>query len=211
MLDLSLNVSKSSCLRIGPRFNVRCASISAGSNGVSWCSNIRYLGVFISCGRVFRCNLDNCRSNFYRSFNGIFSKIGTSSSPNVILSLMSSYCLPVLLYGLEALSVISREFQRLELAYNRAFMKIFSSYNLHVIKQCQYYSGYLPLRYIYEIRKLNFLFSVLNTDNCLFGPFQTVAYFDICNILKLYNCNFSESMNTIKRKIWISFETDVLS
>ena len=71
LLDLSLNVSKSSCLRIGPRFNVRCASISAGSNTISWCSNIRYLGVFISCGRVFRCNLDNCRSNFYRSFNGI--------------------------------------------------------------------------------------------------------------------------------------------
>ena len=86
-------------------------------------------------------------------------------------------------------------------------MKIFSSYN--VIKQC--YSGYLPLKYVYEIRKLNFLFAELNTDNSLFGPFQTVAYSDICNILKLYNCNFSESMNTIKRKIWNSFETDALS
>ena len=178
LLDLSLNVSKSFCLRIGPRFNVSCACISAGSNTISWCSNIRYLGVFISCGRVFQCTLDSCRSNFYRSFNGLFCKIGNSSSPNVILSLMSSYCLPVLLYGLEALSVISSEFQRLELAYNRAFMKIFSSYNVPVIKQCQYFSGYLPLRYIHDIRKLNFLFAVLNSDNCLFGHFQTFAYTD---------------------------------
>ena len=119
LLDLSLNASKSSSLRIGPRNKFKCASISAGVNNIAWCDNIRYLGIFISSGKQFKCDFDIARSKFYRSFNSIYSKIGHSNSPSVILSLLSANCLPSLVYGIEAISVCSSEMQRLNLAYTR--------------------------------------------------------------------------------------------
>ena len=44
------------------------------------------------------------RGKFYRAFNAIYSKVYRSHE-NVIVTLMRSYCLPVLLYGLEAVSL----------------------------------------------------------------------------------------------------------
>ena len=47
-LDLAINIKKSVCTRIGPRFNAPCANIttSDGSN-LQRVDSIRYLGVFI--------------------------------------------------------------------------------------------------------------------------------------------------------------------
>ena len=117
----------------------------------------------------------------------------------------------MLLYGLEAVPVISSELKRLNLAYNRAFMKVFSSYNLPVIKQCQYYSGYLPFSNIYDIRKINFLHAMLHNEHYMFGIFRERIYSDLCSILNMYNCNVADSISTVKRKVWISFENDALS
>ena len=45
-IDMKINVSKSCCLRIGPRSNVLCASISCSSgDSLPWVEELRYLGV----------------------------------------------------------------------------------------------------------------------------------------------------------------------
>ena len=183
-LDLAVNVSKSACLRIGPRNNVKCASISSGDVAIAWCENIRYLGIFILSGKKFCCNFDKCRANFYRSFNSIYSKIGSTSSPSVILSLLSSYCLPVLIYGIECIFINAREMQRLDLAYSRAFMKIFSSFDKMVIMQCQYYSGYLPLKQLCDLRRLNFLSNIVINILCL----HVFVWLLRQNVIALSNC-----------------------
>src|SRR5688572_17588682 len=85
LLDLSINASKSSCLRIGSRYNCSCAQISTGDGIIEWCKETRYLGICILSGKYFKCNFDQARSNFYRSFNSIYSKIGLCSSPSVTL------------------------------------------------------------------------------------------------------------------------------
>ena len=54
--------------------------------------------------RTFKCCFDNCKVSFYRSFNAIYGRLGRCASPEVIVHLLSSKCMPVLLYGLDTCS-----------------------------------------------------------------------------------------------------------
>ena len=59
-LDMAINFKKSFCLHIGQRHDMQCASISSFSGQViPWTTEIRYLGVYIVCSRIFKCSLDN--------------------------------------------------------------------------------------------------------------------------------------------------------
>jgi len=53
-LDMSVNFSKSSCLRIGPRNDVVCAAITSSTgHSIPWTSEIRYLVGWSENGRKF--------------------------------------------------------------------------------------------------------------------------------------------------------------
>ena len=76
-LDLSINVKKSSCIRVGPRHNSICKPIATHIGGaLIWVRTLRYLGVYICSDRVFRCSLCNSKKSFHRAFNCIYGKIG---------------------------------------------------------------------------------------------------------------------------------------
>ena len=46
-LGMSINVKKSACMRIGPRFSVTCPNVNTiDGSPISWCNNIRYPGVY---------------------------------------------------------------------------------------------------------------------------------------------------------------------
>jgi len=56
--------------------DVPCASLSPFVGIViPWIKEMRYLGVYISQSRTFKCSLSNNRKAFYRSANAIFGKI----------------------------------------------------------------------------------------------------------------------------------------
>ena len=84
---MSINFSKSSCLRIGPRNDVVCATItSLTGHSIPWTSEIRYLGVYRVKFRTAKCSLDAAKRGFYRASNSFFLKnraycIGGSDSP----------------------------------------------------------------------------------------------------------------------------------
>ena len=48
------------------------------------------------------------------------------------------------------------EINSLQYPFNSAFTKLFSSFNAKIITQCQFYSGYLPISYLADLRCLNF-------------------------------------------------------
>ena len=76
-LDMSLNVKKSTCIRTGPRFNANCCNIvTRDGRELAWTNVVRYLGFFIESASCFKCSLDNAKRSFYRSFNGIFGRVG---------------------------------------------------------------------------------------------------------------------------------------
>jgi len=45
------------------------------------------------------------RMNFFRAFNALYAKLGGVASDIVILHLTLTFCLPILLYGLESFTV----------------------------------------------------------------------------------------------------------
>ena len=140
---MSINIKKSVCLRIGPRFDAECSDIVTSTGHVlPWVREIRYLGVFILCGRHFKCSSDNAKRSFYRAANSIFGKIGRSASEEVVLQLITTKCLPILLYGLEACPVNKSDKLSLDFCVNRLLMKLFKSSNFSFVTECRQFFGF---------------------------------------------------------------------
>jgi hypothetical protein len=167
LLDLKLNALKSACLRIGQRFNKQCFTLQSKFGKIPWVTETRYLGVHITSGSKFKCNFDQVKSKYYRSSNAILGKLGKQRNPAVALQLISSIAVPVLTFGVEALCLSKSEKQSLDHPWNRTFMKIYSTFDNRIIKQCQYYGGFLPTSLSIDLKCCEFLRKIPLTKNTL--------------------------------------------
>jgi len=144
-LDMCINTKKSCYIRIGPRCNVKCASISTmKGHNLPWVSAIRYLGTYIINGRQFRCSVTNSKRSFNRSTNAIFGKVGRIASEEVTLQLVKSKGLFILLYGLECYSLLKADLHSLDYVVMKFLMKLFRTANKDIIGECRYFCN-LPL------------------------------------------------------------------
>jgi len=126
----------------------------------------------------------------------------------VVLSLVAAYCTPVLLYGLEAVTLNKTERTRLNNPFNMVFTKLFGTFNKEIIKSCQYYCGYLPFDLLLDMKILRFLkkifgFCVYNMS--LFSLFKISGEDEFLTLAAKYNIVLSDSDRAIKRKIWHVF------
>ena len=165
-LDMSINIKKSSCIRIGHRCNVTCASITTcHGQPLQWVSEFRYLGVFIVSSRSFKCSLVHAKRSFYAAVNGLFGKLLNLASEEVILELVRTKCNPILLYGLECFHLGKADLQSLDFSFNRLCMKLFKTGSIDVVKECQLCFGIdLPSRLLKK-RQDTFLMRYNSTDN----------------------------------------------
>jgi len=170
-LKLTLNVKKCFCIRVGKRFASPCQRITIGNIELSWVNELRYLGVYLLSGHTLKFSLDYCKKKFYRCLNCILSKTG--NKPDIVLSLCQSYCTPVLLYCVETMNLTDTEKKRLSSPFTKLFNKLFWTFDKSVIAACHYYTSYLPLSYIIDLKILNFLVKCRRSDNsilrCLHG------------------------------------------
>ena len=103
MLDVKFNSSKSVAMRVGSRFECKCADLFLCGNAISYVQSVKYLGVCFKAGKSLSCNFDNVKKKFYRAFNSIYSRSHTANSELATNELFKAYCLPVLLYAVEVL------------------------------------------------------------------------------------------------------------
>ena len=102
---------------------------------------------------------------------------------------MASISLPILTYAIEALSLNTTELLKLDHPWCRTFMKIFSTFDNKVIKQCQYFTNVLPIGYYYIIQKLTFINSLLLTNNAVMHTlYKTVAKDEISTYAAKFDC-----------------------
>ena len=120
------------------RCDKSCANISSktGSN-IPWVTEMRYLGVYFVQSRYLKCSLTVAKRGFYGAANSIFGKIGRCASEEVILQLISSKCIPILLYGLEVLPMQKYQLNSLDFVINRFFKKLFKTSNIRSVQLCQ--------------------------------------------------------------------------
>jgi len=126
------------------------------------------------------------------------------SSPNVqlTLSLISSFCTPVLSYGIEAMRLNKTQNKSLSFPYNSGFIKLFEFYDLKTITQCQFYCGYLPLSYLFDLKRMNFylLFNAshVNPASILFPWF---GQSEVSDITSEYNISDTSNKSSIEKMI----------
>jgi len=204
-IDLTVNSAKCKCMRVGKQYKNQTNMVKVNDCCINWCKEIRYLGVTIVEGKLFKCNIHDNKVKFFRAANGILAKLGTSNI-NVILSLLSSHCRPVLLFGLEAFDLKKSDKNKLDRCFDLVLSKIFGTYDKQCLRSCLFYCGYLPFSNQYVLQRLKFLSKLerlkfLNSDVYIVtrDADQFAAY---CNE---YNLNVSDSIKSIKCKLWSHF------
>ena len=205
-LDLTININKSVCVRFGSRFKNVCSQVSIGGTVIPWSTSFTYLGIVFNSGSKMSIDFKTSRSKFFRSFNSIFSKIHQANEA-VIVSLIKSHCIPVLVYGLEALDLNNTSLRSLDNPLVLAFGKIFKTYDKIILNNCMYHFEVLPMRFEYLYRKGKFLTKLYKSENSLlrklYGVFATG---EINNIYSGLGIVGRRSNRELQNKLWKQFE-----
>lgn len=146
LLDMSLNTSKSVCMRVGSRFNRPCSKLTANDGReLVWTDCMKYLGIYIKSASNFRCSLDNAKKSFYRAFNAAFGKVGRIASDTVVVEILSKKCCPILYYGvLIVVTLLVRRSSQLTLSLTAHSVR-YSTHDLVIlfVSVCQCSNFYL--------------------------------------------------------------------
>ena len=137
--ELAVDIKKSVCTMIDPRFNAPCTNIvtSDGSGGaLQSVDSSRYHGVFIIRSRIFKCSLHHAEQSFFHAFNAIYGKIGRSASEEIIVK---RKCIPCLLYGLDARPTNRTDGNSVDFTVRRTLFKIFRNTSQSFILGCPNY------------------------------------------------------------------------
>ena len=120
-LHLSFNSAKS---KIGTP-----AELMLHNRPLEWTSKLTYLGIVIISGSPFSVCLDSVWKKYFAAINALNAHCKYVAEP-VELHLYESYCLPILLYGIDCINLSSQQSQEFEVCWNNAYRKIFG-YKLH--------------------------------------------------------------------------------
>jgi hypothetical protein len=147
LLDLAININKSVCTRIGPKYADNECSVlkTLDGNHLQWVDNLRYLGIYIVSGKTFRCCFDNAKKSFYRAFNAIFGKIGRSN------------------------------LRSLEYPVIKVLIKLFRTSSLLNVREYQQYFGFPSMEACVNSRRQTFLHNYCTVNNLLCITFASNA------------------------------------
>ena len=74
----------------------------------------------------------------------------------VLLELVSSKCLPILLYGLEACPTNKADRNSMDFAINRFMMKLLKTGNINIVEECMFYFNFQSVSMRIAARTVNF-------------------------------------------------------
>jgi len=109
---------------------------------VGYFTELRNLGIFLTCSRVFTCSTDLAKRSFYRSANAILGKVERIASKETGLELIKSKCIPALIFGMDACSLKKRDINSLDFVVNRLFMKLLKTSDINIVRTCQHMFGF---------------------------------------------------------------------
>jgi len=149
---------------------------------------------------------------YFRSLNGLLSKIGTSTDISVSLSLVSSFSVPVLFYGFDTGCLSKVQVDRLCFPFNSIYTKLFVTFDKSIVAQCQYYTGQLPLTYMLHLRFLNFLAGLkFLGDSPARQLYNWFGMNEFLCIAVQYKIGLTDSPARYRTRIWSAFEGTINS
>jgi hypothetical protein len=206
-IDMVLNINKSVCIRIGKRKLHTTSNLLVNDQPLKWHQEISYLGVTIQSANKFKCNLQRMRQKYFRSLNSIYGKVGTRTEIRVLVQLLNSFCVPLLTYATEAITLYKSDYSRLEAAYSLAFSKIFNSYNAVTVRSRQFHCGSLLVCYQIDMKKINFLQKLAVSNNStLKAIYIRCGFLEFHKLKAKYNLSAGFNKTELYLNVWKAFE-----
>ena len=100
-IGLNINVAKCSATRVGPRYKNICDDIAINDKVLPWVHEIKYLGLTFSDRLCLKVNVHPNKVAFFRNFNSIYAKLGSSASADTLIHYSDEFksnCLSSLLF-----------------------------------------------------------------------------------------------------------------
>jgi len=178
-LDLKFNPLKCHVSRVGKNYDSECNNVLLDNCAITFDDSITYLGTLIRAGRTWRTDSSPRRRQYFKAFNSIFCKSGHLSEP-ALQQLAESFCMPVILYNLDATGVSKSECTRIEHAWNTMMYKIYgvSGDMLHLIYA---YTNCIPLKS--ELLRINYVYKKVIKFTSIFYKIRTKMNDEILKML----------------------------
>jgi len=102
-IDVVFNAEKSTLFVVGKMCDVDIACLQIGGNYISWCTQMKYLGIHFRSEYNSDYHVDYAVRKLYTSANSICNHSHFASEISK-LCLLETYCLPLISYSCEALN-----------------------------------------------------------------------------------------------------------
>ena len=163
-IRLKFNPDKSFCISFGRNTKFDITPMLLDNFDIPWLDSVRYLGVYLVASRKLSFSIVQCKRNFYAAFNSIRSR-AKSLEQLTQLSLVESYCLPLLTYAVSAVSLTQSQLQELNVCWNTAYRIIFGFNKWESVKCFIRGMGRLNLLYIIKLYRIRFMFHLLQVNH----------------------------------------------
>ena len=145
LLDLNMSLNAKKIGNYAFWTPLQCLT-TLGGDRHAWVGICSYLDVYFSSAGNFQCCFGRCKASFCRSLNAIFGHLGRCASPQVTVHLLSSKCMPVLLYGRDSCPTNATDLRSLELPVTRAFTNIVNTKSIDIVSYYESASGFKSVR-----------------------------------------------------------------
>ena len=130
----------------------------------------------------------------------MYSKI-FKSDENLILTLVNTYSIPALCYGLEAVDLNLSDADSLDQPIMRALGKMFKTCDRSVLHWCMFYFGYMPAQSALALRKFKFLSKLkLSSITCVNTLTNVCIMQDLDKIVSKFEIDVNVHFHSIKNK-----------
>ena len=121
---LEFNIKKCSCSVIGPAASSSIANLKLWQADVEWSSHFKYLGVTFIARKKLSVDINIIKRKFFAACNCILGNVKCLEDI-LKLSLMESFCLPILQYSIVAFDLSAVQISELNASWNSVYRKIF--------------------------------------------------------------------------------------
>jgi len=123
-ISLDFNCKKCSCIAIGSASKLRITDMSLCNDVISWSNAFKYLGVNFIASRKLSIDTIPIKRKFFVACNCILGK-AKCLDDLIKLSLMESYCLPILTYATVSMKMSQVQINDLNACWNSVYRRIF--------------------------------------------------------------------------------------
>jgi len=124
---------------------------------------------------VLSSSVSHLKIKFYRAFNCIYTRSKAASSEMVAVELLKAYCLPLLLYASESVSLTPSQLHELNNCINRAVFRIFGVSNGCTVKDIRNFVGLDDMAKIVEKKFIKFMDRLIDSRVGLYGDFLSYS------------------------------------